>query len=61
MENFHPPKRVVQAPRFTTQFTTTSPRLTITKHHKNDKTPLENHISTTETFFPNSQPQNPSG
>jgi hypothetical protein len=60
-ENFRRAKSVVQAPRSTTQFTTTSPRFTIAKHHKNHQNPLQKRPSTTKTFFPDSQPQNPSG
>jgi hypothetical protein len=60
-ENFRPQKSVRQAPRFTTQFTTTSPRFTIKKHHKKAKTPLQKRPSTTKTLFSNSQPENPSG
>jgi hypothetical protein len=54
-------KSVVQTPRFTTQFTTTSPRFTITKHHKNTKTPCKNASSPQNKFSANSQPQKPSG
>src|SRR6266852_6267602 len=44
-------KSVRQAPRFTTQFTTTSPRFTIKKHHKNAKTPCKTILHHKKHFF----------
>jgi hypothetical protein len=44
-------KSVVQAPRFTMQFTTTSPRFTIKKHHKNAKTPAKTTLHPQNIFF----------
>src|ERR1700730_18747104 len=51
-------KNVVQAPRFTTQFTTTSPRFTIKKTPKNTKPPAKTTLRH-ENFFSNSKLQNP--
>src|SRR5207302_6297989 len=50
-KNFQHPKNVVQAPRFTTQFTTTSPRFTTTKHHKIAKPPAKTPLRH-KTFSP---------
>src|SRR6266851_4812990 len=52
-------KSVRQAPRFTTQFTTTSPRFTIKKHHKNSKTPCKNHAPPQKHFFRTHNPKTP--
>src|SRR5260370_8829548 len=52
-------KSVRQAPRFTTQFTTTSPRFTIKKHHKNSKTPCKNHARPQKHFFLTHNPKTP--
>jgi hypothetical protein len=38
-------KCVVNRPCFTTRFTTNSPRITISLHHKNPKTPCKSHFS----------------
>jgi hypothetical protein len=53
-------KSVHQAPLFTTQFTTTSPRFAITKTPQNAKT-LQKPLSTTQNISSNSQHQNLSG
>jgi hypothetical protein len=43
-------KMSIREPPFTTQFTTTSPRFTTTKHPEIRKTPSKNHIDTPTTF-----------
>src|SRR5216683_6796510 len=58
-ENFRRQESVRQAPRFTTQFTTTSPRFTIKKHHKNSKTPCKNHARPQKHFFRTHNPKTP--
>jgi hypothetical protein len=46
-----PRKRGLISPRFTTRFTTTSPRFTIQKRGGNRKTPCKNAISVPRNFF----------
>ena len=58
-ENLRRRKSVRQTPRFTTQFTTTSPRFTIKKHHKNSKTPCKNDPPPQKHFFPIHNPKTP--
>src|SRR5438270_10969983 len=53
-KNFQHPKNVVQAPRFTTQFTTTSPRFPTIKHHKIAKPPAKT-PPPSQKLFPQSQ------
>jgi hypothetical protein len=60
-ENFRQPKSVLQKPRFTTQFTTTSPRFTIIKHHEIAQTPCKNASPPQKQFLPNPQAQNSTG